>query len=110
MPEDRLTSRSAERPPSRTATLLVCGHGTPTRLISHSSVDAGFRLHPGADLFAQRFDVGGGGVAGVDQEVAVLLGDLGGAVHQAAAAGFVDQLPGLVAGRILEGRAAGLAT
>ncbi len=31
-------------------------HGTPTRLISHSSVDARFRLHARAHLLAQRFD------------------------------------------------------
>ena len=32
--------------------------------------------HAAAHFLAQRLDVGGGGVAGVDQEVAVLLGDL----------------------------------
>ena len=50
-----------------------------------------------------------GGVAEIDQEIAVQLGDLRVADGQAAAAGGVDQLPGLVAGRILEGRAAGAA-
>ena len=50
------------------------------------------------------------GVARVDEEVAVFLADLGGADAKPAAAGLIDQLPGLVAGRILEGRAAGLAT
>ena len=61
-----------------------------------------------AHLFAQAFDIGGGGVAGVDQEIRVLLGDHRAAAPDAAAAGCVDELPGLVAGRIGEGRAAGL--
>ena len=46
--------------------------------------------------------------AGVDQEIAVHLRHLRAADTQAAAAGGVDQLPGAVAGRILEGRSAGL--
>ena len=54
------------------------------------------------------FEVGGGGRAGVDQEVAVHLRDLRAADPEATAAGGVDQLPGLAAGRIREGRAAGL--
>src|SRR3546814_19809410 len=60
--------------------------------------------HPAAHLVAQAFDVGGGGVAGVDQEVAVLLADLGAADGQAAAASVVDEPPGLVALGIGEGR------
>ncbi len=73
-------------------------HATPTRLISHSSVTPDFSLTRCADLFAQRLEIGGGGIAGVDQEVAVLFGDLRVAMAQAATARFVDQLPGLVAG------------
>ena len=49
-----------------------------------------------------------GRVTGVDQEIAVHFRHLRAADAQAAAAGGVDQLPGAVAGRILEGRAAGL--
>src|SRR3954468_13474932 len=49
-----------------------------------------------------------GGAAGVDQKIAMYLRDLGAANAQAAATGGIDQFPGAVAGRILEGRAAGL--
>ena len=45
--------------------------------------------------------------AAVDEEVAVHLGDLRVADREAAAAGRVDELPRLAAGRVLEGRAAG---
>ena len=47
-------------------------------------------------------------IAGIDQEIAVHFRHLGAADAQAAAAGGIDQLPGAVAGRILEGGAAGL--
>ena len=50
--------------------------------------DAEFRLHPRAHLFAERFDVGGGGVARVDQEVAMLLADLAPPMLQTAATGL----------------------
>src|SRR3546814_12594743 len=69
-----------------------------------AQLDAGGLEHPAAHLLAQAFDVGGGGVAGVDQEVAVLLADLGAADGQAAAASVVDEPPGLVALGIGEGR------
>ena len=72
-------------------------------------LDAGLRLDARAHGLAQRLDVGGGGAAEIDQEIAVQLGDLRVADHEAAAAGGVDQLPGLLAGRVLEGRAAGAA-
>jgi hypothetical protein len=65
--------------------------------------------HAPAHLLAQLLDVGSGGGAGVDQEIGVLLRDLRAADLQAAAAGSIDQLPRLVAGRIGEGRAAGAA-
>jgi hypothetical protein len=81
----------------------------PIRLISHSEFDARGFLHPRAHRLAQRLDVGGGRVAEVDQEVAVQFRHLRIADDEAAAAGGVDQLPGLVAGRVLEGRAAGAA-
>ena len=83
--------------------------GSPMRRISHSSSTPLLLEHAAAHLLAQRLDVGGGRVAEIDQEVAVLLGDLRVADAQAAAAGAVDQLPRLVAGRIGEGRAAGAA-
>src|SRR5260370_41908545 len=49
-----------------------------------------------------------GGITGIDQEIAVHLRYLRAADAKTAAAGGVDQLPGAVAGRVLEGRAAGL--
>ena len=79
------------------------------RLISHSSVDARIVLHAAAHFLAEALDVGSAGVAAIDQEVAVQLGDLRVADHEAAAAGGIDQLPGLVPRRVLEGRAAGAA-
>src|SRR5437868_337398 len=49
-----------------------------------------------------------GGVAGIDEEIAVHLRDLRAADAQTSAAGGVDQLPRAMARRVLEGRAAGL--
>src|SRR5215203_3426809 len=49
-----------------------------------------------------------GGVTGIDEEIAVHFRDLRPADAQAAAAGGIDQFPGAVAGRILEGRSSGL--
>ena len=51
-------------------------HGTPTRLISHSSAMPDFSFTRRAHFLAQRLEVGGGGIAGIDQEIAVLLADL----------------------------------
>src|SRR3954466_9439156 len=72
-------------------------------------LDAGILAHAPAHRLAQRLDVGGGGAAEIDQKIAVHLRNLGGPVFQAAATGGIDELPRLVAGRILEGRAAGAA-
>src|SRR3954468_5653108 len=47
-------------------------------------------------------------LAGVDQEIAVHFRDLRAADAKTPAAGGIDQFPGAFAGRILEGRAAGL--
>ncbi len=48
--------------------------GRPMRLISHGQLDAGLRpCTPARHLLTQRLQIGGGGGAGVDQEVAVLL-------------------------------------
>ena len=76
-------------------------------MISHSSVTPDRRLDARAHRLAQALDVLAGGVAVVDQEVAVHLGHLGAADAKAAAAGGVDQLPGAGARRVLEGGAAG---
>ena len=54
-----------------------------------------------ADALAELLELGRGGAAGVDQEVAVLVRDHRPAVAQAAAAGGVDQLPGPVPGGFL---------
>ena len=66
-------------------------------------------LHAPAHGLAELLDLRRGGAALVDQEVAVQLGNLRRADGEAAQAGLVDELPGFVAGRILEGRAAGAA-
>ena len=60
-----------------------------------------------ANVFAERFDVGGGGTADIDQEVAMQLGHLRAAHAQPAAARRVDQLPGFMTLWILERGAAG---
>src|SRR5438128_8009369 len=49
-----------------------------------------------------------GGVTGIDEEIAVHFRHLRSADTKAPAAGGVDQFPGAVAGRILEGRSPGL--
>ena len=126
-PVERLTSRSAEMPPYRTATRVMANRHLPCRGggggVNHDylrlarrnadAVDFPFQRHAGrgehaaAHFLAQPFEVGGGGAAGVDQEVAVLLRYLRAAAGQAAAAGGIDQLPGLHVGRIAERRTAG---
>src|SRR6185437_14743962 len=70
-------------------------------------IDAGMRLDALAHGLAQRLDIARAGVAEIDQEIAVQRRDLRAADGQAPAAGGVDQFPGLVAGWVLEGRAAG---
>src|SRR6266699_1761187 len=65
-------------------------------------------LDPGTHGLAEGFDIMPGCVAGVDQEIAVQFRYLRAADLQAAAAGGVDQLPGAMTKRVLEGRAAGL--
>ena len=66
-------------------------------------------MHARADGFAKFFDLRGRRPALVDQEIAMELGDLRRADGEAAQARLIDQLPGLVARWILEGRAAGAA-
>src|SRR6267154_970999 len=80
-----------------------------SRLTSYSTTSCPPSRSPAAHLLAQRLDVGRSGGAAIDQEVAMLLGDLRLADAQAAAAGLVDQFPRLVTGRVDEGRAAGAA-
>src|SRR3569832_2789863 len=70
-------------------------------------LDSGCRLDPLAHSLTELFDVVCRGVAGVDQEVAMHFGDLRTTELETTAAGGVDQLPGRVSRRILEGRAAG---
>ena len=67
------------------------------------------RFHPAPDFLAQRLDVGAGRATEVEQEIAMLFADLRAADRKPAAARRIDQPPGLVAGRVLEGRAAGAA-
>src|SRR5690348_3665415 len=58
---------------------------------------------------AEHLDVGSGGAATIDQEVAMQLRHLRSTDDQSAATRGIDQLPGFVAGRILEGRSTGAA-
>src|SRR4029450_6741502 len=60
-------------------------------------------LHALAHCFAQRLDIGGARGAEVDQEIAVHFRHPRIAGPGAATAGGVDELPGLLPGRILEG-------
>src|SRR6187455_1397267 len=66
-------------------------------------------FHASPHGFAKRLDIGRGGRAKVDQEVAMQLRDLRAAGDQSAAASGVYELPGLLPWRVLEGRAAGAA-
>src|SRR5215470_16574716 len=70
-------------------------------------LDPGGFSHAPTHGFAQRLDVGGGGGAEIDQEVAVHRRDLRFPDRKATAAGGIDELPSLVAGRVLERRSAG---
>src|SRR6202012_2809475 len=69
--------------------------------------DAACLIYAAAHLLAEIFDVGGARIAAIDQEIAMHLRHLRVADDKPAAAGAIDKLPGLMAGRILEGRAAG---
>jgi hypothetical protein len=59
------------------------------------------------DLFAEAFEIGCGGGAGVDQKIGVLLRHHRTAADETATAGGVDQAPRTVAGWVLERRSAG---
>ena len=59
-------------------------------------------LDPRAHRLAELLEIGAGGIPLVDEKVAVHLGDLGVADRKPAAAGRVDQLPGLLPGGFLK--------
>ncbi len=84
------------------ATPIGSQAGTPIRLISHSSSTPELSFTRRRTVFAKRLDVGRGGRAEIDQEVAMQLRDLRAADDQPAAAGGVDQLPGLSPGGFLK--------
>src|SRR5215213_1234076 len=65
-------------------------------------------FHSRPNGLPKSFDVVAAGIARVDQEIAVHFGDLSAANPQAPASRGVDQLPGALARRVLERRAAGL--
>src|SRR6185437_3213368 len=71
-------------------------------------LDSARFLDPLAHRLTQHLDIMGGGISGIDQEIAVHFRHLRAAQPQAAAAGGIDQLPRAVSVRILEGRSAGL--
>ena len=58
--------------------------------------------------FAQGFNVFGGGVAGVDEKIAVLFGNFGAADGKFRTPGFFDQFPGFQPFRVFESGAGGL--
>src|ERR1700691_1296507 len=72
--------------------------------------DAGALVDALPHGFAERLDVGRRRFAEIDQEITMHFGNLGAAKPQAATTSGVDQLPGLLARRIFEGRAAGAAS
>src|SRR5262249_30855517 len=110
------SASAAVSPPSPPPTMRMGSFIALLSRLRHSDpldlpfqLNAGVLLHARAHRLAQRLDVGGAGAAEIDQEVAVHFGNLRIADLESAAAGGVDQLPGFVAGRVFEGRAAGAA-
>src|SRR5580704_3251014 len=71
--------------------------------------DTGIFLDAGTHRLAERFDIGRGRVAEIDQEIAVHLRNLRFADAQSAAARGIDELPGFLSRRILECGAASAA-
>src|SRR5215467_13724237 len=94
-----------ERPSPHTPASNLLRHANPFDL--PFEIDAGCFPHARAHNLAERLDVGRAGAALVDEEVAMQLRYLGGTHRQSAAAGSLNELPCLAAGRILEGRATG---
>src|SRR5262249_25059927 len=72
-------------------------------------IDAGRFPDAHPHHFAEGLDVGRARTALVDEKIAMQLRHLGGAYRQPTAAGCLDKLPSLAAGRILDVRAAGAA-
>src|SRR5688500_8836243 len=89
------------------------GQGPGPRRPRADGVDVGLQRHAARveDRLArradQRVDVFGRGAPGVDDEVRVLLADLRPALLAALQPGLLDQPARVVAGRVLEDRAAG---
>src|SRR5205814_8323300 len=83
------------------------GKGEPDPLDFPFEVDVGFRLDPAPDLLAQRLDLRACRAAEIQKEITMLFRDLGVADRETTAACRVDQGPGFVPRRVLEGRAAG---
>src|SRR6478736_3253973 len=71
--------------------------------------DTGMIEHAPTHGLTQRLDVARGCAAQVDQKVAVHRRHLRAADHKTTTTGRVDQLPSLLAWRILEGRSTGAA-
>src|SRR5690606_19312733 len=63
---------------------------------------------PLANCFAEIFEIVAAGIAGIDHEVAMERGHLSAAADKPAASRLIDQLPGGMTLRILEGRPARL--
>src|SRR4051794_27711073 len=100
------TSRSEDQPPISTAT---CTSRHSHSLYLPFQHHTGILEHPPPHFLAERLDVRRFGLAEIEQEVAMLFRDLRIAQAQTPAARGVDQLPGLGARRVLEGRAPGAA-
>ena len=104
-PDVSETSRSADQPPISTATFM-----RRLREARHvrSSIPAPRPSAPSTrapHFLAERLDRIARRGAGVDQKIGMLLADLGSRDFQPPAPGGVDQLPGLAALWVLEGRA-----
>src|SRR3546814_8077772 len=65
--------------------------------------DARLCLHTFTHVLAQRFYVGAACATEIEEEVAMLFRNLRRAFREATAACFIDQAPGLVPIRVLEG-------
>src|SRR5215470_4049764 len=102
-------------PPRPPPTMMIGGSAKPTFSppLHADPLDLPFKLDAGrfpnarAHRLAELLNLCGAGAAAVDEEVAMQLRHLGGPNRQAAAPRGVDELPSLVTGWILEGRAAG---
>src|SRR3546814_19685833 len=65
--------------------------------------DARLRLHTFTHVLAQRFYVGAACATEIEEEVAMLFRNMSRAFRETPAACFIDQAPGLVPIRVLEG-------